>query len=101
MSHQAQVGPNTLSFRNEYPVYENEFIIKISDNEFNVSHNPTLTTDSSGSLRDFATGSDFRAYVTTVGLYNEANELLVVGKLAQPIPMSSNTDTTFVIRYDQ
>jgi len=93
--------PNKLSFRNEYRVFENEIICKIADNEFNVSHNPTLTTDTSGSLRAFATGSEFRAYVTTIGLYNEANELLMVGKLAQPIPMSDNTDTTFVIRYDQ
>ena len=101
MSHQAQVGPNKLTFRNEYRIFENEIICKISDNEFNVSHNPTLTTDTSGSLRAFATGSDFRAYVTTIGLYNEANELLMVGKLGQPIPMSDNTDTTFIIRYDQ
>ena len=43
MAHQAQVGPNKISFRNEYRV----------------------------------------------------------GKFGQPIPMSSNTDTTFIIRYDQ
>ena len=74
---------------------------KISDNELNISQTPSLTTDSSGSLRPFATGSKFRSYVTTIGLYNEANELLMVGKLGQPIPMSNNTDTTFIIRYDQ
>ena len=92
---------NKIKFRNEYRVFENEIICKISDNEFNISQNPSLTTDSSGSLRHFATGSKFRSYVTTIGLYNEANELLMVGKLGQPIPMSNNTDTTFIIRYDQ
>jgi len=39
-------------------------------------------------------------YVTTVGLYNDDNELLMVGKLGQPVRMSDETDTTFVIRYD-
>ena len=92
---------NKIKFRNEYRVFENEIICKISDNEFNISQNPSLTTDSSGSLRPFATGSKFRSYVTTIGLYNEANELLMVGKLGQPIPMSNNTDPTFIIRYDQ
>jgi hypothetical protein len=92
---------NKLKFRNEYRVFENEIICKISDNEFNQSQNPTLTTDTSGSLRPFATGSDFKPYVTTIGLYNEANELLLVGKLGQPIPMSKNTDTTFIIRFDK
>ena len=101
MAHQAQVGPNKISFRNEYRVFEKEVICKISDNEFNVSHNPTLTTDTSGSLRDFATGSDFMPYATTVGIYNDSNELLMVGKLGQSTPISNEVDTTFVIRYDQ
>ena len=66
-----------------------------------MSQNPTITTNQSGSLRDFATGSNFQPYTTTIGLYNEANELLLVGKMAQPIEISKDTDTTFVIRYDQ
>ena len=28
------------------------------------------------------------------------NELLVVGKLGQPVRMSDETDTTFIIRWD-
>jgi hypothetical protein len=35
-----------------------------------------------------------------VGLYNERSELLAVAKLAQAIPLSSVTDTTFVVKYD-
>lgn len=96
-----EVGPNKILFKNKYTVYENEIICTVDAGEFNMSQNPTITTDRSGSLRDFATGSNFKPYVTTVGLYNEANELLLVGKFAQPIPMSDTTDTTFVIRYDQ
>ena len=33
-------------------------------------------------------------------IYNEENELLVVGKLGQPIRVSDETDTTFVVRWD-
>ena len=51
-------------------------------------------------LEDFTTGSLWSPYITTIGLYNEANELLVVGKLAQPIKCSDETDTTFVLRWD-
>jgi|TARA_R110001592_G_scaffold9764_1_gene51604 hypothetical protein len=49
---------------------------------------------------DFATGSYFSPYVTTIGLYNEAYQLVAVGKLAQPIPISLHTDTTFIVNYD-
>jgi hypothetical protein len=95
------VNPNKLKFKNEYRIFENEIICKITDNEFNYSQNPTITTDDSGSLRNFATGSEFKPYATTVGLYNEANELLLVGKLGQPIPLSNNNNTTFIIRFDK
>jgi hypothetical protein len=95
------IGQNKLSFKNKYTVYENEIVCTIDANQFNMSQNPTISTDSSGSLRDFATGSFFKPYVTTIGLYNEANELLLVAKLAQPLVMSDITDTTFIIRYDQ
>jgi len=51
-------------------------------------------------MADFATGSLFKPYITTIGLYNENNELLVVGKLGQPIKTSNETDTTLIVRWD-
>jgi hypothetical protein len=49
---------------------------------------------------DFATGSFFQPYVTTIGLYNDNNELLMVAKLGKPIALSSDTDMTFIVKYD-
>jgi len=51
-------------------------------------------------VKDFATGSAFQPYVTTIGLYNDNNELLMVAKLGKPIALSSDTDMTFIVRYD-
>ena len=42
----------------------------------------------------------FKPYVTTVGLYDDNYDLLAVGKFAQPIKTSEETDMTFVIRWD-
>jgi len=49
---------------------------------------------------DFVTGSEFSPYVTTVGLYNRSNELVVVGKFPRPLPISLQTDTTYIINFD-
>ena len=49
---------------------------------------------------DFVTGSEFSPFVTTVGLYNGSNELIVVGKFPRPLPISSQTDTTYIINFD-
>ncbi len=96
-----EVGPNKILFKNNYTIYENEVVCTVSATEFNMSQNPTITTNNSGSLRDFATGSDFMPYSTTIGLYNDNNQLLMVGKFSKPIPMSNDINTTFVIKYDQ
>lgn len=95
-------SPFTLSFQNEHIIQENEVRCIVRESDFNLSYNPTLVTGSyeSGSLRDFATASFFQPYVTTIGLYNDNNDLLMVAKLAKPIVLSSDTDMTFIVKYD-
>ena len=51
-------------------------------------------------MADNVTGSAFNPYATTVGLYNDANQLLVVGKLATPYQIPENTDITFIVKWD-
>lgn len=89
-----------LSFKGDHVIYENEVRCNLNENEFNYTLNPSITSDFSGSLYGFATGSDFNPYVTTIGLYNLAGELLVVGKLAKPIFIPRNNDITFVVKWD-
>jgi len=92
----------TCSFQSTVTIYETQYKCTIRQNEFNFSQNPTLISGSSNSgvLYDFATGSYFDPYVTTVGLYNNNQELLAVAKLAQPLPISSITDTNIIINLD-
>jgi len=95
-------GSFTVSFKNEHTVYENEVRCLVKSSDYNLSYNPTLVTGSynSGSLRNFATGSDFYTYATQIGLYDDYNNLLAVAKLGKPIMMSPDTDMTFVVKYD-
>jgi hypothetical protein len=121
-------GSFQLLFKNEHFVYENEVRCVVKESEFNLSYNPTLlvsgsqyitpiSSSASGSiytltgslnstLKFFATGSTlpsgsyFTPYATTIGLYNDNNELLAVAKFGKPILMSPYTDMTFIVRYD-
>ena len=119
----------TCSFNSTYTIYENQYKCTIRENEFNYTLNPsTFTSSLSGSVLDInfnlspcdvtaslATGSTliqgipydyvnqfyFSPYITTIGLYNEAQELLAVTKLSQPLPTSPTTDTTILINLDR
>jgi hypothetical protein len=95
-------GSFNLSFKNEHIIQENEVRCLVQESDYNLSYNPTLLSGSyiSGSVKDFATGSDFHPYATTIGLYNDNNELLAVAKFGKPIMISPNTDMTFVVKYD-
>ena len=48
----------------------------------------------------FVTESNFRPYVTQVGLYTEDGDLAAVAKMAKPIKLSEEISTTFVVRFD-
>jgi hypothetical protein len=93
-------GSFSVSFQNEHIIYENEVRCIVKESEYNLSYNPSLQSDSSGSLYGFATSASFAPYVTTIGLYNDDNDLLMVAKLAKPIMISPNTDMTFIVKYD-
>jgi hypothetical protein len=107
----------TISFKNEHIIYENEVRCIIKESEYNLSYNPSLlqyggqhivasgsgfilTGSFDSTVKGFATGSDFNPYTTTIGLYNDDNDLLMVAKLVKPILISPDTDMTFIVKYD-
>jgi len=104
----------TCSFSSSFTIYETQYKCTVRENEYNFTLNPTISSGSTqisssvGTfftpgqyLNDFSTSSYFSPYVTTVGLYDEDQNLLAVGKLAQPLPTSPTTDTTILINIDR
>ena len=90
----------TVAWQSSHTIYTHHYRCKATDSQLNYSQNPSIKSGSNGYVYDYATGSYFQPYITTVGLYNDANELVAVGKLAQPIPKSRYTDMTFVVNFD-
>jgi hypothetical protein len=92
----------TCSFSSSYTLFETQYKCTFDPSEFNFSLNPSLISGSTeGTVYDFVTGSYFNPYVTTVGLYNEAQDLIAVGKLAKPLPTNNVTDTSIIINIDR
>ena len=95
-----------FEFSSSITIYEQQYKCTILENEFGYSTNPTLLKNSGGTgsynveYYDYVTSSFFEPYVTCVGLYNENTELVAVGKLSFPLPISQFTDTTIIVNYD-
>lgn len=92
----------TCSFQSTMTIYESQYKCTFSPNEYTYTQNPSAISGSSNSgvVYDFLTGSYFQPYITTVGLYNNANQLVAVGKLSQPLQSSNVTDTTILVNLD-
>jgi hypothetical protein len=91
----------TCSFQSTLTIYESQYKCTFSPNEYTYTQNPSAVSSSNeGKVYDFLTGSYFQPYVTTVGLYNNANQLVAVGKLSQPLQSSNVTDTTILVNLD-
>jgi hypothetical protein len=86
------------------------YFARVGNGEFNYSNNISYYTSSISDsyrikdiLRLSGTANDtFRnvTYVTTVGLYNDANELLAVAKLSKPVRKTSNSEMIIKIKLD-
>ena len=93
-----------LAWKSNLPIYTYNAYCTTRDAEMNFTYNPTaLLSGSNGSILPSLLphwGVDLGPYITTVGLYNNAHELIAVGKLNKPIRKSQSADTTFVVRLD-
>ena len=90
-------------FKGTHTIWEHEYQCTIDEHEYNSTLNTSARPTKSSTdpnLSNFATSSLFKPYITTVGLYNDQNDLLVVAKLGSPIRTSNETDTTIVVRWD-
>ena len=109
----------TVHWKSNHPIYTHNYHCRVRESEYNHTYNPsalsssikttyyndgtlysTSSAFSTGDLSNNVTGSKFQPYITTVGLYNDANQLIAVGKLGQPVPKSANTDMTFIVKID-
>ena len=109
----------SIGFNSSQPIYTYNYHCKIRESEYNYTYNPSALSGSlktiydnngnvystsgsvsDGVLKNNVTGSSFQPYITTVGLYNDANELIAVAKMGQPVPKPANTEMTIIVKID-
>ena len=91
---------NKLEFKSNQPIYTYNYHCKVSDYEYNHTLNPSALTGSDNRLRNNVSGSNFNPYITSIGLYNDAQELIAVCKLGQPLTKPSNTELAIQVKLD-
>lgn len=107
-----KVAGNSGGYENQMKVRKSEYVparhyfIRIKNRDFNYSNNPTYVWDGTdgihakGSIYNSDFIDDPRTYITTIGLYNDSNELVAVAKLSRPAVKTFDNELLVKCRLD-
>jgi hypothetical protein len=96
----ALAGGNDFQVRRTENVSTSHYFVRANNREFNFSNNPTFTTGSVGQFVQSTFERDPKVYITTVGLYDDSNELLAVAKTSKPIEKSFDKEVAIKVKLD-
>ena len=86
---------------NSQEALSSDFIfVRARNNEFNYSENPSFISGSTGEIVFDSFINNPQTYITTVGLYNDSNELLAVAKLSRPLPKDFTKELLVRVKLD-
>ena len=85
--------------RAEEDISSTHYFVRVRNAEYNFSNNNTFTTGS-GVMAHSEMVRDPQVYITTVGLYNDENELVAVSKLSKPLLKNFTREATIRVKLD-
>lgn len=86
--------------RNSEKVTSTHYFVRIKNAEYNFSNNPSYVSGSVGQIAQSTFIGDPKTYITTVGLYNDSQELLAVAKLSKPLLKSFQREALIRVKLD-
>jgi hypothetical protein len=94
-------GSVTSSFKlqSQEVVSSRYFFTRIKNSEFNYTTNPSII-DANGNLLYTTLINNPQTFITTVGMYNDNNELLAVAKLSKPLTKDFTKEALIRIKLD-
>ena len=86
--------------RNSEKVTSTHYFVRVKNAEYNFSNNPSYVTGSVGQVAQSTFIGDPKTYITTVGLYNDSQELLAVAKLSKALLKSFQREALIRVKLD-
>jgi len=100
ISGSASAGSGSFKARNKETVSSTFYFVRLFNGDFNYSNNPSYTTGSDYQIVNEGYWTNPVSYITTVGLYNDSQELLAVAKLSQPIKKDKKSELNIRVKLD-
>ena len=98
--HNAIKGGADFEARRTENVSTSHYFVRATNREYNFSNNPTFTKGTDGTFSESTFERDPKTFITTVGLYNDANEMIAVAKTSKPIAKSFDKEVLIKVKLD-
>jgi hypothetical protein len=86
------ISPTIFSLSTENLTPSTHVFIRARNNQYNYSTNPSFISGNSGKIINQDWFDNPQTYITTVGLYNDNNELIATAKLPRPYNKNFNNE---------
>jgi hypothetical protein len=96
----ALVSGSSFELNSEETITSDFVFVRSRNAEFNYSTNPSFISGSTGEVIYPYFINNPQVYPTTVGLYNDANELLAVAKLSRPLQKNFTKEALVRVKLD-
>lgn len=93
-------GGASFTLNSNETISSNYIFIRARSSEYNYSENPSFISGSTGEVLFSSFVNTPRTYITTVGLYNNTNELVAVAKLSRPLPKDFTKEVLIRVKLD-
>ena len=74
--------------------------VRVKNSEFNYSENPSFISGSTGEVIYSNFINAPQTYITTVGMYNDMNELVAVAKMSRPLLKDFTKEALIRVKLD-
>jgi hypothetical protein len=97
----ANLGASADFSINAQETLTSDFIfVRPRSTEYNYSENPSFISGSTGEVLYSSFINNPQTYITTIGLYNDTNQLLAVAKLSRPLPKDFTKEALIRVKLD-
>lgn len=79
-------------------VKSSHYFVRVKNQDYNFSNNPTFITGSEGDLSQPLMIGNPQTYITTIGLYNDNKELIGVAKMNKPLNKNFNNEALVKVK---
>ena len=93
-------GGDSFGLNSQENVTSDYVFIRPQNAEFNYTTNPSFISGSTGQVIYSQFINNPQTYITTVGLYNDTNELLAVAKLSKPLVKDFTKEALIRVKLD-